>query len=99
MPMPSGPDPQVGVLREKLADAERKIAELDHRVSRLTRVCEVLREAIRKQGVVTDDDLVAIEEGLATKKAVAPLCRRCGKTLQHGMASCIYCGSLHGEVL
>lgn len=101
MPIPSEPDPQVAVLRQKLAEAEKKITELDRRVNSLAAICEILRGAIRKQGVVSDDEFVAIGEELKARKqaAVVPHCRHCGKTLQNGVTNCIYCGKPHGEVL
>lgn len=101
IPIPVGPDPKIGVLSEKISAAEKRIAELERRLNRLADVCETLREAMRKQGVVTNDDFVAIEEELAGRKqnSEVRLCRKCGKVLQHGIAQCIYCGSRHGEAL
>ena len=101
IPIPAGPDPKIGVLSEKLSAAEKRIAELERRLNRLADVCETLREAMRTQGVGTNDDFVAIEEELAGRKqnSEVRLCRKCGKVLQHGIAQCIYCGSRHGEAL
>lgn len=96
LPIPSA-DAQGGPLREQLRETNKKIAELEKRVTYLQGVCETLRAVIRQQGV-SDDTFIAISEDLKTKKPEALACRNCGKTLQRGIGRCIYCGSVHGEV-
>lgn len=89
------------VLRKQLADAQRRIAELEKRMDRLNTTCEILRAAIRKQGVVDDADFIALGDDLKKQKEQGkhPRCRKCGKVLQRSVDSCIYCGTRHAEVL
>lgn len=88
-------------VRRQLADALRRIAELEKRMERLNGTCEVLRAAIRKQGVVDDAAFIALGEDLKKQKEQGrhPRCRKCGKVLQRSVDSCIYCGTRHAEVL
>lgn len=88
-------------VRRQLADALRRIAELEKRMDRLNTSCEILRAAIRKQGVVDEADFIAIGEDLKKQKEQGrhPRCRKCGKVLQRSVDSCIYCGTRHAEIL
>lgn len=88
-------------LRQPLADALRRIAELEKRTERLNATCEILRAAIRKQGIVDDAAFIALGDDLKKQKEQGrhPRCRKCGKMLQRSVDSCIYCGTRHAEVL
>lgn len=103
-PAPDSPEPALATtdaLRQQLADALRRIAELEKRADRLNATCEILRAAIRKQGVVDDAEFIALGDDLKKQKEQGrhPRCRKCGKVLQRSVDSCIYCGTRHAEVL
>lgn len=101
---PAGPETvpaDTEAVRRQLADALRRIAELEKRMDRLNSTCEILRAAIRKQGVVDDAEFIALGDELKKRKeqSAHPRCRKCGKVLQRSVDTCIYCGARHAEVL
>lgn len=103
-PVPTSPEAvpaTTDAQRQQLTDALRRISELEKRVDRLTATCEVLRAALRKQGVVDDAEFITLGEDLKKQKQQGnhPRCRKCGKILQRSVDSCIYCGTRHAEVL
>lgn len=101
LPAPEPAPADTDALRQQLADALRRIAELEKRTDRLNATCEILRAAIRKQGVVDDAEFLALGDDLKKQKEQGrhPRCRKCGKVLQRSVDSCIYCGTRHAEVL
>lgn len=99
--MPEAIPADAETVRRQLTDALRRIVELEKRMERLNATCEILRAALRKQGVVDDAEFIALCDELKKQKEQGkhPRCRKCGKVLQRSVDSCIYCGTRHAEVL
>ena len=63
--------------------AIQKAGKLEKRVDDLVATCDELKKMLSAAGIVS-------KEEAGVQKTVS--CPKCGKILQHGTPSCIYCG-------
>lgn len=77
-------------LGEKLADAEKRLTEMDRRLRRLALQSEVLMERSGLSG----EQLDALVKEREKKNAEAWHCTKCGKVLLRALAKCMYCGTI-----
>jgi ribosomal protein S27AE len=81
--------------------AERKAADLEEQVDKLTLVCAALWDLVKEKTALTEEDLIAriavvdardgVADGKITHKARP--CEQCGRSVAARHYKCLYCGT------
>ncbi len=85
----------------KASQAQRRVAEMDGRLERLTLLCTAMWELLSERFEITDEDLaekvyeVDMRDGRLDGKVGKEIkkCGNCGRTMNPRHASCLYCGA------
>ena len=81
--------------------AQRRVAELEDQLDRLTLVCAAVWELVKERAKLTEDDLAQrvaildVKDGVADGKfthGVRP-CQKCNRPVSARHRKCLYCGA------